>query len=239
MQMLTTRKRPMKVIARAITRGAMGRHNGRFRQGFTLALVVLLLGGCESLPPLPWNQGPGGEPAPREAPAAENWTYRIGPGDSLNIFVWRHEDLSTAVAVRPDGKFSTALVKEHVAAGKTPPELAAELEELLGEYVRDPLVTVFVGGFVGEYHDQVRVVGEAANPIAIPYRKNMTLLDLMVATGGLTEFAAGNRAVLVRYAEGGEQEYGVRIDDLLRDGDISANVAMQPGDILIIPEAWF
>ncbi len=179
------------------------------------------------------------EPAPRESATAKDWVYRIGPGDSLQIFVWRHQDLSTSVQVRPDGRFSTALIKEHIATGKTPPELANEIEELLSEYVRDPLVTVFVGGFVGEYYDQVRVVGEAAQPRAIPYRRGMTVLDMLIQVGGLTEYAAGNRTVLVRYSEGGEKEYGLRLTDLISDGDISANVAMEPGDILIIPEAWF
>jgi len=177
--------------------------------------------------------------APRESDAANDWIYRVGAGDSLQIFVWRHEDLSTSVVVRPDGRFSTALIKEHIATGKTPPELAVEIEELLSEYVRDPLVTVFVGGFVGEYYDQVRVVGEATSPTSIPYRRGMTALDMLIQVGGLTEFAAGNKTVLVRYSEGGEQEYNLRLDDLIRDGDISANVALQPGDILIVPEAWF
>lgn len=169
----------------------------------------------------------------------EDYTYLIGPGDSLNIFVWRNPDLSSSVVVRPDGKFSTPLVDDLVAAGKTPSELAREVEAVLGEYIRDPLVTVSVGGFVGEYYEQVRVVGEAAQPLSIPFRKNMTLLDLMIAVGGLTEFAAGNRATLVRTIDGEQTEYRVRLEDLVRDGDISANRAVQPGDILIIPEAWF
>lgn len=169
----------------------------------------------------------------------EDYTYLIGPGDSLNIFVWRNPDLSSSVVVRPDGKFSTPLVDDLVAAGKTPSELAREVEAVLGEYIRDPLVTVSVVGFVGEYYEQVRVVGEAAQPLSIPFRKNMTLLDLMIAVGGLTEFAAGNRATLVRTIDGEQTEYRVRLEDLVRDGDISANRAVQPGDILIIPEAWF
>jgi polysaccharide export outer membrane protein len=196
--------------------------------------VTGFVGGC-SLNPFSSKY----EAAPRDSDTAKDWIYRVGPGDSLQIFVWRHEDLSTSVVVRPDGRFSTALIKEHIATGKTPPELAVEIEELLGEYVRDPLVTVFVGGFVGEYYDQVRVVGEATSPTAIPYRRGMTALDMMIQVGGLTEFAAGNKTVLVRYSEGGEREYNLRLDDLIRDGDITANVAMQPGDILIIPEAWF
>jgi polysaccharide export outer membrane protein len=205
-----------------------------------LAVVSVSLAGCggmlRDMRESVWSSR---EPAPRESGVAKDWTYRIGPGDSLNIFVWRNPELSQTVTVRPDGKFSTPLVKEFLATGKTPPQLSIELEKELGEYVRDPLVTVTPGSFVGEYEDQVRVVGEATKPIHTPYRKNMTLLDLMIQVGGITDFAAGNRAILVRYADGEEQEYRVRIDDLVKDGDISANVAMQPGDILIIPEAWF
>jgi polysaccharide biosynthesis/export protein len=180
---------------------------------FALCAVGAMLGGCSISNPF-WSSRPE---APRDSDYAKDWVYRVGPGDSLNIFVWRNPELSQTVAVRPDGRFSTPLVKEYLATGKTPPELATELEKELGEYVRDPLVTVTVNGFVGEYYDQVRVVGEA----------------------GLTDFAAGNRAVLVRYAGGKEEEYSMRLDDLIRDGDISANVALQPGDIIIIPEAWF
>jgi polysaccharide export outer membrane protein len=213
-------------------------HKGKQRLFHLVALGALaaLVSGCASLPN-PF--GPGVPDAPKESDYAKDWVYRVGPGDSLNIFVWRNPELSETVVVRPDGRFSTPLVKEYLATGKTPPELAVELEKELGEYVRDPLVTVTPSGFVGEYYDQVRVVGEASNPTATPYRRNMTVLDLMIQVGGLTEFAAGNRAVLVRYASGTEEEYRMRLDDLIRDGDISANVALQPGDIIIIPEAWF
>jgi len=200
-------------------------------------LAALLLTGCSSLDWLPFVEGTPA--APDTAPGAEDYTYIIGPGDSLNVFVWRNPELSTNVAVRPDGKFSTSLVEDLEASGKTPTELAREIETALGEYIRDPLVTVTVGGFVGEYDQQVRVVGEAAQPQAIPYRKNMTALDAMIAVGGLTEFAAGNRASIVRTSGGSQEEYRVRLEDLIRDGDITANVPMQPGDILIIPEAWF
>jgi polysaccharide export outer membrane protein len=199
--------------------------------------VVLGLPGCtHQMREALWSSR---EEAPHDSKTAKDWTYRVGPGDELNIFVWRNPELTQTVTVRPDGKFSTPLVKEHLATGKTPPQLAVELEKALGEYVRDPLVTVTPNKFVGEYDDQVRVVGEASKPTALPYRRNMTVLDLMVQVGGLTEYAAGNRAVLVRYADGKEQEFKVRLDDLVKDGDISANVAMQPGDIVIIPEAWF
>jgi polysaccharide export outer membrane protein len=209
------------------------------RQAAALAAIclsALLLSGCASIPN-PF--GAAAPEAPKDSDYAKDWVYRVGPGDSLSIFVWRNPELSQTVTVRPDGRFSTPLVKEYLATGKTPPELAVELEKLLGEYVRDPLVTVTPSRFVGEYYDQVRVVGEAARPTATPYRRSMTVLDLMIQVGGLTQFAAGNRAVLVRYASGKEEEYTMRLDDLVRDGDISANVALQPGDIIIIPEAWF
>lgn len=221
-------------------RGTAGKITGTAVRSACLLVLALGVAGCGSMfrdiRESVWSSR---EPAPKESGVAKDWTYRIGPGDSLNIFVWRNPELSQTVTVRPDGKFSTPLVKEFLATGKTPPQLSIELEKELGEYVRDPLVTVTPGSFVGEYEDQVRVVGEASKPIHTPYRKNMTLLDLMIQVGGITDFAAGNRAILVRYAGGEEQEYRVRIDDLLKDGDISANIAMQPGDILIIPEAWF
>ena len=124
-------------------------------------------------------------------------------------------------------------------AARRPPELAREVEQVLSEYIRDPLVTVTVGGFIGEYAEQVRVLGEASQPLSLPYRKDMTVLDVMIAVGGLTEFAAGNRATLVRNNDGQQTEFRVRLEDLIRDGDISANRAVQPGDVLIIPEAWF
>jgi len=212
---------------------------GRFSRAALLLLIGLLAGCGDSLRNLREAVWSSREPAPRESDLAKDWTYRVGPGDSLNIFVWRNPELSSTVTVRPDGKFSTPLIKEFLATGKTPPQLSVELEKELSEFVRDPLVTVIPGGFVGEYEDQVRVVGEASRPISTPYRKNMTVLDLMIDVGGITDFAAGNRTVLVRYVGGQETEYRVRLDDLIRDGDFSANVDLQPGDILIIPEAWF
>lgn len=167
------------------------------------------------------------------------YDYLIGPLDDLLIFVWRNPELSRTVTVRPDGKFSAPLVEDILASGKTPTELAREIELVLSKYVRDPLVTVMVDGFQGLYATQVRVVGEATEPQALPYRAEMTLLDVMIAVGGLTEFAAGNRAKLVRTVNGQQRETTVRLEDLIQDGDINANVRMAPGDILIIPEAWF
>lgn len=164
--------------------------------------------------------------------------YVIGPGDSLQIFVWDHEDLSTNVQVRPDGKISTPLVEDLQAAGRTPTELARDIEGVLAEYVRTPVVTVIMQGFVGEQAQQIRVVGQAVSPQALQFRNGMTVLDVMIQVGGLSDFAAGNRAKIVRKTNQGEVEIKVRLDDLLNDGDISENVPMRPGDVLIIPQSW-
>ncbi len=168
-----------------------------------------------------------------------DYNYIIGPGDNVNIFVWRNPEVSQSVPVRPDGKITTPLVEDLQASGKTPTELARKIEEVLGVYIKDPSVTVIVTGFVGPYDQQVRVIGEAAQPKALPFRENMTLLDLMISVGGLTEFAAGNDTILVRRVNGKEMQYRVRIDDLIDKGDISANVQILPGDIMIVPESWF
>ena len=182
--------------------------------------------------------GPAGlPPAPVAAGGAE-YSYVIGAGDSLNIIVWRNPELSMSVPVRPDGKVSAPLVDELVAQGKTPPELARDIEKKLSTYVRDPVVTVIVTGFVGPFSEQIRVVGEAARPLFLPYKQKMTLLDVMIAVGGLTDFADGNRAIIQRTSDGNKQ-YAVRLKDLIKRGDISANVEMRPGDILIIPQSLF
>jgi len=173
------------------------------------------------------------------APEVRDYKYRIGPGDSLDIFVWRNPDVSTTVPVRPDGLITAPLLEDVPAAGRTPTELARELEEVLAEYIRDPLVTVTVSGFQGEYDQTVRVVGEAAEPTTIPFRQKMTALDVMISVGGLTNFADGNGARIVRQTPDGPVERRVRLEDLVRNGDITANVEMAPGDILIIPESWF
>jgi polysaccharide export outer membrane protein len=186
--------------------------------------------------------GCAGSPTVTDVPAAipsAASEYRIGPGDSLQIFVWGHPELSVTLPVRPDGMLSTPLIEDINAAGKTPSELARDMELALSEYVRTPTVNVIVQDFVGAYGDQVRVVGQAAKPQSIPYRANMTLLDVMITVGGLAEFAAGNRAVLVRQEDGKQTRTIVRLRDLLDDGDISANLAMRPGDVLIIPESRF
>ncbi len=184
----------------------------------------------------------GGKSTIADAPMATQSDppeYRIGPGDSLQVFVWGHPELSVDVPVRPDGMLSTPLVENIQAAGKTPSQLARDMEVALSEYVRTPKVNVIVQEFVGASSDQVRVVGQAAKPQSIPYRANMTLLDVMITVGGLAEFAAGNRAVLVRQEGGKQTRATVRLKDLLDDGDISANMTMRPGDVLIIPESRF
>ncbi len=167
-----------------------------------------------------------------------NGDYIIGPGDNLEIFVWRNEEISVNVPVRPDGKVSTPLVERMQAAGKTPNQLARDIEVALAKYVKSPVVTVIVKEFVGIFGEQIRVVGQAAEPRALPYRENITLLDVMIEVGGLTEFAAGNRAKIIRKVDGEQREIKVRIEDLIQDGDISANMLMHPGDVLIIPESW-
>ena len=176
-------------------------------------------------------------PAPAQA-AVDDYTYLIGAGDLLNIIVWRNPELSMTVPVRPDGKLAAPLVEEIVAQGKTSTQLARDVEKQLGKYVRDPVVTVLVTSFVGPYSEQIRVIGEAARPQFLNYKKNMTLLDVMIAVGGLTDFAAGNNATILRTGDGGKQ-YAVRLKDLVKRGDVSANVEMRPGDILVIPQSLF
>ena len=199
-----------------------------------LGAVVLagLIGGLAGCAP-----GPSADQLPVVDPA--DYDYIIGPGDSLGIFVWRNPELSRSVPVRPDGKISVPLVEDLPASGKTATELAREIEEVLGTYVKEPLVTVIVGGFQGVYDTQIRVLGEATSPRALPYRDKMTVLDVMIAVGGLTEFAAGKKARLVRTVDGDQHQAVLRLEDLVKDGDISANVAVAPGDVIIIPEAWF
>jgi len=168
-----------------------------------------------------------------------SYKYLIGAGDVLNIFVWRNPEVSGSFVVRPDGMITTSLVEDIKVTGKTPTELARSIEEILGTYLREPIVTVTVNSFVGPFSEQIRVIGEAAEPRAINYTQHMTLLDVMIQVGGLTEFADGNSAVLVRIEDGQQKQYQIMIDQLLKDGEISANVDMLPGDIIIIPEAWF
>lgn len=207
-------------------------HRGAFGawRWLLAALAFLALGGCAS--------GPSGLPPAPASAGSGDYSYIVGAGDSLNIIVWRNPELSGSYPVRPDGKISAPLVDELVAQGKTSVQIAREVEKRLATYVRDPVVTVIVTGFVGPFSEQVRVVGEAARPQALPFRQKMTVLDVMIAVGGLTDFADGNGATILRTAEGNKQ-YSVRLRDLIRRGDVSANVEMRPGDILIIPQSFF
>ena len=193
-----------------------------------LVALVLGLGGCGTVYP------PLAEPG-----SGIDTPYLVGPGDSVNIVVWRNPEVSMSVPVRPDGKITTPLVEDLPASGKTATQLARDIEKVLAKYIQSPVVTVIVTGFVGPYSQQVRVIGEAAKPQALPYRENMTLLDVMIAVGGITDFADGNKASILRTGGGKTQQFGVRLVDLVRGGDLSANVAMRPGDILIIPQSFF
>lgn len=203
------------------------------RQGIQRGLIMvgaLLMSACSHFP--------GSLPPAPESASTQAYSYLIGPGDNLNIIVWRNPELSMSVPVRPDGKFSTPLIDEMLAQGKNSVEIARDIEKQLGKYVRDPVVTVIVTSFVGPYDQQIRVVGEAAKPQVLAYKQKMTVLDVMIAVGGLTDFAAGNDASILRTADGNKQ-YAVRLKDLVKRGDISANVEMKPGDILIIPQSFF
>jgi len=170
---------------------------------------------------------------------ASGSNYRIGPGDQLSVVVWHNAELSGPVPVRPDGRISIPLVGDVVAAGETPMSLANQLKDKLQPYIKDPIVTVTPTQFVGPIARQIRVIGEATQPRAIPYSSNMTVLDVMIAVGGLTRYADGDRAVIVRVENGVQNTYHVHLDSLVRDGDVSQNVAMQPGDILIVPQRFF
>ena len=191
-----------------------------------LGVATLITSGCSSFPPAP------------TLAASPDYNYIIGPGDTINIVVWRSPELSMLVPVRPDGKIAAPLVEDLPAIGKTATVLARDIEKALSKVIRDPVVTVIVTNFVGPYSEQIRVVGEAAKPQVLSYRHKMTLLDVMIAVGGVTDFADGNGARILRTAEGNKQ-YSVRLKDLVKRGDVSANVEMKPGDVLIIPQSWF
>lgn len=193
-------------------------------------LAILLVSACTSAPQLP-EASAAAPSSPRE--------YLIGPGDTVNVTVWRNPEVSMSVTVRPDGKITTPLVEDLTASGKTPTGLARDIEKALSKFIQQPVVTVIVTGFVGPYGEQIRVIGQAAKPQALPYRQGMSLMDVLIAVGGVTEFAAGNRANIIRTVDGKQRQLAVRLSDLIRDGDISANVPMQPGDILVIPESYF
>ncbi|MEY2843185.1 MAG: hypothetical protein RI920_1222 [Pseudomonadota bacterium] len=201
-------------------------------RGLLAVIAVTLasaLTGCGALKDYPL--------APAEANNPDQ-LYRIGSLDQLTIVVWRNPDLSSTITVRPDGRISLPLVEDVVAVGRHPAELSREIETALSKYIRDPVVTVVVNNFQGIANEQIRIIGEAARPQAVPFRQKVTLLDVMIQVGGLTDFADGNSAVLVRGSEKGAQ-YRLRLKDLVKRGDISANVEMKPGDVIIVPQSWF
>lgn len=194
-----------------------------------IACCVALLSACAT------NSG-APVPVLAAAPAHE---YILGPGDTINVNVWRNPEVSQSIPVRPDGKITMPLVEDLAASGKTATQLARDIEKILGKYIQEPVVTVTVTGFVGPYSEQIRVIGQAAKPQALPYRQGMSLMDVMIAVGGLAEFAAGNKASIVRTVDGKQEKVPVHLNDLIKQGDISANMAVRPGDILIIPESFF
>ena len=203
----------------------------KIKSGLALALAVLLVG-CTvggELPPVPDAQ----------VNVEVDYDYIIGPGDEIAIFVWGNSELNSSSPVRPDGKLTTHLVEDLQASGKTSTQLARDVEAAYSEYVRQPVVSVTVTGFEGVPDQSVRVMGEAVDPQQITYKKHMTLLDVMISAGGLTEYAAGNKSVLIRLVDGKEVSYNLRLDDLVKQGDISANLSIMPGDIVIIAESWF
>lgn len=203
----------------------------------TVALASLALSGCagtSSGPQLP----PATFVATQEGPGED---YVIGPLDELTVFVWRNPELGAQVQVRPDGRITTPLITDMPAVGKTPSMLAQDVKLQLSQYIQDPIVSVIVNKFAGTFSQQVRVVGATEKPASIPFRANMTLLDAMIAVGGLSEYAAGNRARLIRFDRdtGKQKEFALRIADLLKKGTSKANVQLMPGDVIIIPESTF
>jgi len=199
-----------------------------------LSSLFLLIGmsACSSTP----NSIPVDQDVPVSNKVSE---YLIGAGDQLNVFVWRNTEISVTIPVRPDGRISTPLVEDMIAVGKTPTRLARDIEKRIAKYIRNPQVTIIVTNFVGSLKQQIRVIGQATRPQSLPYRKQLTLLDVMIQVGGLTEFAAGNSAKVIRKVNGVNTEIAARLDDLIKSGDISANLIIHPGDIVIIPESWF
>ena len=212
-----------------------------FNRDFVLTGAVLAaaaLTGCSNTPVYP--------PAPIQAPPPvsvdariSGWTYLLGPGDSVSVFVWRNPEVSGGFPIRPDGKMTMNLIEDMQAAGKTPTQLARDIEKALSKYIQEPIVTVIVSGGIGPYNQQVRVLGEATSPQAMGYREGMSLVDVMIAAGGLSDFADGDKAYISRIvkADGTREQFGVRLEALLKDGDSSANVEIRPGDVLVIPES--
>ena len=215
---------------RTLKRGSPGLRACHLVSMFSVLFALAVLAGCATTK----------YPAAPGTLAGVDYNYHIGAADEVDILVWRDPELSRKVAVRPDGRISTPLVDDLQALGKTPTELERDMEKALSKYIRDPVVTVMVSKFVGPPKEQIRVIGEAAKPQVMPYQVGMTVLDVMIAAGGLTDFADGNAATIFRLSESEAGKlYSVRLRDLVKRGDISANVDMRPGDILIIPQSWF
>ena len=209
---------------------------GRRGELLMLGWLVLspLIVSCASTPtPAP---APTPPPSPTDVKASDS--YIIGPGDTLEVFVWRNSELSTTVPVRPDGKISTPLVEDMVAVGKTPPQLARDMEKVLSEYVRAPKVNIIVKTAASAF-SLVKVVGQVQHPSALPYRDGMRVLDDILAVGGLTQFASGNRARIVRTENGKETVIHVKVADLVNSGDIKQNELLKPGDVLVVPQSIF
>ncbi|MFW8590377.1 XrtA/PEP-CTERM system exopolysaccharide export protein [Glaciecola sp. 2405UD65-10] len=209
-------------------------HKTHFVKGLLSAVgITILVSGCST------STLPSATTRASLTTNVDDYQYLIGPGDNLTIFVWRNPEISGNFIVRPDGKVTTSLVEDVEVSGRTPTMLARQLEEQLSTYINNPRVTVSVSRFNGPFSEQVRVIGEATNPRAVNYTENMTLLDIMIEVGGLTQYASGNGAKLVRVVNNKQVTYDIDIEDLVKDGDITKNVDMLPGDIIIIPEAWF
>ena len=202
--------------------------NKMMKQVALMLTAALALAGCATPPP-----------PSAAALAPVNQDYLIGPGDNVTVTVWRNPEVSSSVPVRPDGKITTPLVEDLPAAGKTSTQLARDIESALAKFIQQPVVTVIVTNFVGNYGDQIRVIGQASRPQALPYRRDMSLMDVLIMVGGITDFAAGNKASVIRNVDGKQEKLPVRLDDLIRGGDISANMPMRPGDVLVIPESFF
>ncbi|MES2047267.1 MAG: XrtA/PEP-CTERM system exopolysaccharide export protein [Pseudomonadota bacterium] len=193
-------------------------------------LIAMSFSGCSTTSAIPSTSN-AAQPAQHD--------YLIGPGDTVNIVVWRNPEVSMVIQVRPDGKITTPLVEDIVAGGKTSTQLARDIEKALAKFIQQPVVTVIITAFSGPFEEQIRVIGQAAKPQALPYRQGMSLMDVMIAVGGITEFASGNKANIIRTVDGKQQKLNVKLDDLIKDGDISANVPVQPGDVLVIPQSFF
>ena len=229
---------PLRESVRLCKRMKIMAFSVRTRFMLGAALVSTSLTGCAG----GYGSGPQLPPAsfvsPQEGPSDE---YIVGPLDELTIFVWRNPELGAKVQVRPDGRITTPLITDMPAVGKTPKMLADDIKQQLSKYINDPLVSVIVNKPSGTFSQQVRIVGATEKPASLPYRANMTILDAMISVGGLSEYAAGNRARLIRTdrATGKQSEYALRLGDLLKKGDSRANVKLEPGDVIIIPETMF